>query len=375
MASNTTSGLHDSHFSNHTMPPGEITSPITTADGLLGNSTNASNHPTESFVPVSRPPIPVTIYVFYLIFIIIGLSTNIANMAVLRRFKRSTMTFYLLALAVCDFLFCASLASSMNLLVNRYFTSYWYNAVNLYFWVPIMHITPGASLWVTILIAIDRLLHVISPLKAHVMMTVTKAKVAVFLVTLVSVLGRLPYGWLYEVKVGETEPGEFVYWYSWSPLMFSSFGRVYLIVSSIVFEYIPTGILIICNPLIVMALFKHRRNRARLFGDGEENSTAVVSKEDSEGRMILLLFGVCLQSIICNLPVSITRLVWFSSPTSALLIKNISNLLFIFDKCGNFFVYCISNRDFRRSLIGKDNSQVSLRKGIPFVSKATLQTT
>ena len=171
----------------------ETTTFLAAMEGGLTNLTNGSN---THFVPVNRPVIPLTIYVFYVLFIITGISTNIVNMVVLRRFKKYIFTVYLKALTVCDFLFCISLASNMVLLVKGYFSSYWYNAFNLYFWVLIMHISPGASLWVTVATAVDRLFHVISPARAQARMSSYRARIAVFLVILISVIGRLPYVFL-----------------------------------------------------------------------------------------------------------------------------------------------------------------------------------
>ena len=230
-----------------------------------------------------------------------------------------------------------SIPHFVNYVYSNMYTGYIHDLVDdiTFFAVPVFSTAHTATMWVTVLIAINRYILVCRPLRASQWCTNSKLKKQLAAVLVSAVL--------YNIAV-----------YA-GMLMSAPFGpTVYLFISMNVLQAIfllilPICILTVLNIRLIKAMKTHRRMQM-------QNQS---SQNDDSITFVLVI--VIVVATVCQLPQLSNGIVWLLSwhPVDnnyicgrfRLYLYTISNTLVVLNSAVNFIIYILVNKHFRDVLI------------------------
>ena len=297
---------------------------------------------------------------------LVGFCGNIVSFFVLRKDGSSPVAaFQLQALAVADnFL----LFFWTNHFVVGYLLRYlgvgwtesphwlWYYRVYAY---PMMYVGQSETIWLTVLIAVNRYIVVWMPLKARLICTARTIRMQVLAVTVFSILYNGPR--FFELAVESAtisdvnvtsnltvnvKPNNI---YRYTELGNNALYRhIYGdIMYQIVTFALPLALLAFFNTSVMFAFYKAFKRRQSLTG------TAVTRHETNENNLTLLMIAVVLIFMVCQAPARVVQHVWNyqtdpCSPEN--YTQHFSSTLEAINSSVNFVVYFTFRRRFRRIL-------------------------
>ena len=292
---------------------------------------------------------------------VFGILCNLLNLLILTRpkLKESPYT-YLLGLAVTDLglLVILFVGSFDKRIANR---SYSWQVFNAFVFLPIGNVFANSSIWITVLLTIERWISVRFPLKAKKMCTKQLARWAIIGVVVVMLVINTPRFFCREI-IGKFENGSMEY------LVISSAFEQSDVFSGIVWMYIITIIIIPCliltvlNSCLLHVVYKANRNRSELNIANENNIAVHISREQRRLTVtcvsIICLFLICVSpAAFAAPPVSLALFgkgrppeEYFSSPLYR-LISIVNNTLLGFNLSLNFVLYCLFNHKFYKTLV------------------------
>lgn len=275
---------------------------------------------------------------------LLGLVGNIISFVVLlNAFRRSTMFFVLRAVAVSDtlFLLCVFIIQTV---VNVYSKTGWlqwcqtYRAyIQFYVW-PVMLTTQMSTVWLTVLVSLERYVAICFPLKAAVVCTMTKARRAVAAIYVVSIVYNIPR--YFEMRVNQdlqlerTAVGSSpLYRYFYSCALYS-----------LCLYFVPLLLLVFLNVRLVMAL---RR--------GKKQWQSLQFRQKKEQNLTVIPLTIVLVFFICGSPALTVNVIDSISPqvfaqTIFLNLMLVGNFLVVLNSASNFVIYCLLGKKFRSKL-------------------------
>ena len=287
---------------------------------------------------------------------------NVLAFIVLSRPTNCVMFHLLRSLAFADFFFLVGIFTS-QILINLYSvvgileSVYLYNGYLIKYISPIVLIFQTTSIWLTVIISIERYLAVCQPLLAHRICTVHKVNACVLLVFLIATSVNIPR--FFERKV--VKDNDNVTYVS---------KDVVNITNNSIYRYIYCSavyfLFLFLVPMTVMSLFtaklimKIRRanmdweiftRRPRRSSMTHKNLIALRKNESTITRISLLIIIIFIMCGTPDLVVKTLVTIWnFRHNVWLVSLTAVSNMLLVLNSACNFVIYCLVGRKFRSAL-------------------------
>lgn len=296
--------------------------------------------------------------VFGILLTIFGLIGNGLSIVILSKEVPSTSTSVILrALGVADSLYLLSNLMYYPLLGLKYKTSaldlyfikpYYY--VTVYVIKPCMFIFQQISIWLVVLVTVDRFFAVCKPMKALSQCTVKKARRHILIIFIFCIAYNIPRFFEYEVvecynadKNASSAEIDF-------PPMTSNVVYIWLYTIALyflIYNLIPMTCLAVINTKLIMTLRKASRVRAELTGQ----------KQDSD-NLTLMLVVVVVVFMVCQIPDFTIQILYFvfkvlndNHPIEVQLYDMFSAYMLMVNASVNFLIYCVCGKKFRKLMV------------------------
>lgn len=305
--------------------------------------------------------------VFMGILCVFGFAGNTVSTVVLSRDKSKTATpFLLVSLEVADTLF---LVTVFALRVLTSIQTFGVQVPGLHSAIPYLGkyiypcalLTETGTIYLTILVTLNRYISVCHPYKATNLCSVHFARRHVGLVCLFSVVFNLPRFFEYEITDDPKEPMRQTWLYE---------NRVYKIVYRNLFYFVvmflvPLISLTFLNRMLIKALRKTKKRRARLLkqppletSNHSMTGTGSGANSRSEDDITFMLIVVVMVFVVTQTPAMVTQVLGSSlsqhsitCPSAFFFYERLSDLLVVANSSLNFIIYCFCSRRFREILI------------------------
>lgn len=328
----------------------------------LGNASNSS-----SGFPRILPNPHCMLYDFLIeavlmgVLCLFGFAGNILSVLCLMKDRSKTATpFLLVSLEVADTIFLLTVLILRVLTSVHSFTNSLGALMSVLPYVgkyvyPCALIAMTATIYLTVLVTLNRYISVCRPYDASDLCSVEQARKHVILVALFSILYNLPRFFEYQVVTITPEGsdgGDEMIVSALSPL---GRNRIYQILYGNVMYFfvmflVPLVTLIILNHKLIRALSLTRKKRAHLLKKD--------TRSKSEDDITLMLIVVVLVFVVCQTPALVTQVLLSllsgktrSCPRAFFYYERISDLLVVANSALNFIIYCFCSRKFRQILL------------------------
>lgn len=267
-----------------------------------------------------------------------GTFGNVLNLMVLtRKHLKESPYAYLKALAITDL--CALVLSFPFMVFSRGSFLYswkWYDA---YVFIPLVNFFTFASLWVTVIMTIDRFIFVRYPLWARQRCNRFKAQVRIWIIMVIAVLFTIPRFFCYDIHEVNSK-----YYLSPTPFRNSNHYSVMNVVCIVLIHFSPLLILSAINVYLIVAVQKARLVREEL---NIRNNKETEWQKDQK-RFTITLISIVMLCIISILPAAICDLLELTKRGLHVykILRNISNFLMVCNLSMNFVLYCAFNKRF-----------------------------
>ncbi|XP_046328194.1 FMRFamide receptor-like [Haliotis rufescens] len=285
---------------------------------------------------------------------VFGLLANTLSIIVLRHRKmRSSTAYYLVTLAIYDNVILVAMVVFFGLpalyesmepsILESYHFNYSYAMPIVY---PVSLAAQMASIYTCVAFTIERYIAVCHPLHAANTCTKSRAKKAMLLIFLWSILYNIPRYFHYRVDtkwVDEKNRTQAVA----KETEFGSdtvFRQVYLIYFQLIFMFlIPFSILMILNSALIRALRHSHQQRQQM-----SNSAA------REHNLTIMLVAVIVLFLVCQFPSIIDNILMASTERGQLVSNMHYNKFYVMctfmveiNSATNFIMYCVFGKKFR----------------------------
>lgn len=324
---------------------------------VLSNFLNESGQPNVSS-PTSGAVLGTTIDAHYstelqckmftlVVYVIIfgtmclgGLVGNSLSFVVLLWDKYSHLpsTFLLRALALTDNFFLLTTGTSQIFaamclyreVIDHPLTPY----MRKYLW-PLVHITQLETVWITVLISVNRFIAICLPFRALSLCTLSRVRLQVGALFVLTILYNIPR--FYETQLKQN------YLYN------------------IVYENVLYGLVVFLVPFLILTVLNARLIHEIIrLGNRLGNSSAThqpMRDEEEERNITVVMTAVVVLFLVCQTPACINHLLFYVLGPEAYLCGHpyfyyyhISNLVVSSTACINFVVYCIFRHRFRQRI-------------------------
>eukprot|EP00918_Siedleckia_nematoides_P067432 GHVU01146825.1.p1 GENE.GHVU01146825.1~~GHVU01146825.1.p1 ORF type:complete len:340 (-),score=-4.58 GHVU01146825.1:281-1243(-) len=263
--------------------------------------------------------------------------------------KKCSATFLLKALAITDNLFLIHILLIRTILYTLEYgtdsahpTFKQYLNITTYFW-PFSHIARHTSIWMTVLIAVNRYIAVCKPLRAATLCTMKKTRVQVIIMFLCVCIYNIPH-FLAESVYGNMADQFYA--------KGSYFSLLYNTISYMTFVLLgPFLILLVSNTLIIRKLWTARKQRM-------EFRNQMTSDNKNERNLTVVIVMVVVVFCICNTPACVLRFLvlfydhlQFQSCRWCMWFYHSSQILVYLNSSVNFIIYFVFRKQFRKYLI------------------------
>ena len=318
----------------------------------MANETNLTNN-----MPIEGDYVTVMNAVQQIILPVIctcGIIGLVLTIVVLSRKNMCTSTnCHLMALAIADFVFL--LLSASCLLRNHIKDESSSNLFEIYevYANIFMHTFLMASIWCTVMLAVERYIAICQPFIATKVCTVTKARIMIIVIFFTAFCLRLPNFWEYTVTshVDQTTNLTWTFKQSTEFAYDHHYVTIYpWIVDGVMASMLPFLLLLFLNTRLIWEVRKSTQYLQRNVMVGCPGTNSVVQRE--ELQITIMLISVIIVYFICQVPyviytaiVSINRNNIPASP-GLLVFHSITMLLLTLKSAINFILYCWFSEKF-----------------------------
>lgn len=250
------------------------------------------------------------------------------------------------------------------------YLSYGYSSIVLVYIFPLASVTQTATIWVTVLVAVNRYIAVCMPYQAPRLCTVRQAKIQLTAVLVLAVLYNVPKfaeGYVeYDpvedcLKARHTELGDsFTFMLIYDNVLYMIFMMI-----------LPLLTLTVLNIRLVKALKELSRKRAEMQS----------ARQQQDNNVTLVLIIVVLVFIICQAPALANKFMWSVLDNDAracggfqFYFSRLSNVLVIVNSAVNFVIYFFFNTRFRQVLVVEMCGSCGVYKAFRLQGPATADT-
>ena len=339
-------------------------------NGSTLNSSNVENSITDG----ESPSDTLKLYSFIInvcingTFCLFGVFGNIMTIIVLQKDRiKTSNSIFLQALAVFDscFLVCVVLYVVLRSVYPFTGDLKDYHDASPYFIafvLPFGWTSQTSTIWMVVLIALDRYIIVSQPLKSGIICTPKNAKKAVVVVAISALLFNAPrWPHYYQVGFPEEQDNSTTTFVShvafnsnlWNPDLYR---KIYHISLTFIFLFIiPFSMLIILNTKLITTLRKAQQMRATMTSQQTKQST-------SNANVNLMMVIIITTFLLCELPDFVAAIIGAGEfqidPTTYKYYAGIKESLLVLNSSINFYLYCLFYKRFRKTLrqiFGRNN--------------------
>ena len=278
-------------------------------------------------------------------FCLLGFVGNVLSFIVLvRAFGKSPMFYVLRAVAVSDAFFLFSVFV-IQFVVNVYpYTGMlqWcfdYRGYIQYLIWPVLMMTQMSTVWLTVLVSMERYIAICFPLRSASMCTFAKVRRCVIAIFIFSFLFNIPryfehivtLNGIYNLEKSDIS-GNVVYRYLYMCVLYS-----------LMLFLIPLVLLVLLNAKLVLALKR-----------GKKQWQTLQVRQKKEQHLTIIPLTIVLVFFMCGTPalvVNIIEAIWQHIESEGFMqFLVVSNLLVVLNSAANFIIYCLLGKKFRSKL-------------------------
>ena len=210
--------------------------------------------------------------------------------------------------------------------------------------------TKTATVWVTVLVAVNRYIIVCRPLRASQWCTISRVKIQLAVVLVIAVVCSIPDLFKYRIKYNARNNGtSYAIGVDYEMLVkWWSFHKVHgIVVEYVLWMGVPLCILTLLTIRLIKAMNAHRRMQL------EMNSL----RNQQDNNMTFALVMVVVVFIICHVPRFLVSMLWIVVPIDVLIVNEVwyvlgylSVVLVVLNSAVNFAIYILANKRFREVL-------------------------
>ncbi|CAH1783894.1 unnamed protein product [Owenia fusiformis] len=287
------------------------------------------------------------------VIVVFGICGIILTLIVLSRKSMVTSTnTYLTALAVADLLFLVIL--STILIGHKAFINNSSSYIRAYLHIAsiVMNMFLFSSVWVTVMLAVERYIAICKPFFARLMCTVKRAILFICLIFAISIIIKIPSFFEFQIMT-EVDPLTnitFVHVKNTELFDNATYMVIYTsIIDGLLFTVLPFILLVVLNVYLICEV---RRSSSFLRRNTLNDSDNSIQKE--EFQITLMLISVIVVFFICQAPMVIftslfnlnkTRIINTITPT-LFTFMSVSKLLITIKSAVNFVLYCWFSEKF-----------------------------
>ena len=287
---------------------------------------------------------------------VIGVSGNILNLIVLTRRRfcsslnklESSANYGLVALAISDLCFCLVVLPHVFLSGQESLSIQPAKLFYRIFGVATINVFLMTSTWVIIIIAINRCIVVVYPLKAKYIVSRYSTVIAISIVYMLAVVLTLPYYLKTSVRKCKTPTGVTNHeYYEYFDEVTTNAMRVYIRwIWPIIADFIPLLILVFCNIRLVYEIKKSSSDKAICRRSSQK------SVQSNSSKVTVTLVSIIVMYLCLVTPCEIMKYInpYQSWGQIGYIIANATNALQTANFAFNFVVYCVVNSTFRQTL-------------------------
>ena len=273
-----------------------------------------------------------------------------------RNFNASTVLFRALAVSDSLLLLCV-IPIAVPVAVANYveFSSPLIQEERIYsmkYIFPVAIIAHGTTVWISVLLAINRYIAVCKPLMASTLCTVQNARKQVCCVLLLSIVLYSSHFFETNIRIEDGHRG--LYYNSWARQ------RWYRILTwvklALFFFIVPIGIILFLGLRVILGLRSAKTSQIR----------RPSQQDTSRDSVTRLVFVIILIFLICHTPRVVNRVLRILLPGDAkgcgtfnFYFQKVANVLVTMNSAVNFLIYFIFSKKFRKILCKKCTVQSS----------------
>ena len=306
---------------------------------------------------------------------IVGIIGNSLSFAVFWKGKFNKATSFLfMCLSLTDSAVLLTAFIFMSIVPFVDYTGYLQSFCKVYPYIfvyvlPLSLMAHTATVWVTVLITVNRYINVCLPIRASQWCTISKVHRQVTVVLLLSIVYNIPKFAEYQVSNngtiaeypvasnnGTTSNNDTtcIGYKGYENMLFAhAFDLIYnSLLYAILIIVLPTCILAVLNIRLIHALKAHRLIQKHI------HTVGLHSQNSNSMTFVLVIVVIVL--IVCQLPAAVGRVLWSVAPRDAFncggylfYMWPIANMFTIFNSAVNFVIYIVCNKRFRGVLIRK----------------------
>ena len=288
---------------------------------------------------------------------VFGIICNILNIVILtRRTMTESPYTYLMGIGVADI--ALLILAFIEVVFSQRSTQglYFWKFYDCYIFFPFANVFANSTVWVTVLMTIERFVSVQYPLRAKELCTKTLARRCIIGVFAFSIFINIPR--FFCMKIVKASEGKYVT--RSSDFEMSTFYKAVTWFYIISIHAIPLTVIGTLNSCLVWALYRAQRHRTEL-QEPQINSRSKLPLQTSREQrrltitciVIIVVFLVCIvPSAFSNRPIAMLlfgrgqTLLQFTTSSKYRCLRAVTNMLVIMNSSLNFIIYCLFSHKF-----------------------------
>lgn len=330
-------------------------------------------------------------FMFYTIIIgslnILGILGNILSIAVLQRDQHNRVTAFLLqSLAAADsfVLIMSFLVLSVIYGLLPYMDKSDWASVAIPYIIkyihPLGYMCQSGTIWITVLLAINRYIAIVKPFLTVKLCTINKARIQVLTVIILSIAFNIPRFFQYNIIQLANPPGSNNTVIGISATVIgeqSIFGVIYTnIIYTILVLLVPLVILVYFNTCLIREIkFPSKKSlsvgkKSRSFQKLKRQPSFSSPPLPEEDNITFIMVIIIVMFLCCHTPDRIVQIIrYFFSESHHLhcgqtlyYVSSVCNLLIVLNSSSNFIIYYLLRKRFRKILMMKVCAWSSLKR-------------